>query len=68
MLLDSPEALAWDVVPLGLPVPGLQIKIVSDDDREVAPVMLARSSMLGRGLAVWLLAASGFDSRPIPDG
>jgi len=58
MLFDSPEMLAWDVVPLGLPVPGLQIRLLSDDDREVEPGEAGEIVVLGPGLA------AGYWQRP----
>jgi amino acid adenylation domain-containing protein len=37
LLLDSPEMLAWDVLPLGLPMPGMRIKLLDENEQEVAP-------------------------------
>ena len=51
LMLDSAEMLDWDVLPLGLPSPGVRIKIVSDEEREVAPGDVGEIVVLGRGLA-----------------
>ncbi|MFC2016059.1 AMP-binding protein [Chloroflexota bacterium] len=51
LLFDSPEMLDWDVLPLGLPVPGLKIELLGDDGREVEPGEVGEIIVLGRGLA-----------------
>ena len=51
LLLDSPEMLDWDVLPLGFPVRGVQIKLLSDDGREVLSGEVGEIVILGRGLA-----------------
>lgn len=69
LILDPAEPVAWDVLPLDLPVPGLQIKIVSDDDREVEDGEVGEIAILGPGLAAgyWRrpeLTASQFRTVP----
>jgi amino acid adenylation domain-containing protein len=36
LLLDSPQMLAWDVLPLGLPMPGMRVTLLDEDEQEVA--------------------------------
>jgi acyl-coenzyme A synthetase/AMP-(fatty) acid ligase len=50
-ILDPEEPVAWDVLPLGLPAPGLQIKLVGDDDQEVEAGEVGEITVLGPGLA-----------------
>jgi acyl-CoA synthetase (AMP-forming)/AMP-acid ligase II/acyl carrier protein len=51
-LLDTPEMLDRDVLPLGFPVPGIRIKLVSEDGQEVAQGKVGEIVALGHGLAV----------------
>jgi acyl-CoA synthetase (AMP-forming)/AMP-acid ligase II/acyl carrier protein len=51
LLLDSPEMLQWDVLPLGLPVPGVGIHLLSEDDREVGPGDVGEIVVVSPGLA-----------------
>jgi amino acid adenylation domain-containing protein len=51
LALDSPEMVAWDTLPLGLPVSGVQIWILSDDGREVEPGEVGEIVVSDRGLA-----------------
>ncbi len=50
-LIDTPEMIEWDVLPLGLPSPGLQIKLVSEEGQEVVAGDVGEIVILGRGLA-----------------
>ena len=51
LLLDSPEMLDMDVLPLGFPMPGLSVKLLADDGREVASGEVGEMAVLSPGLA-----------------
>jgi amino acid adenylation domain-containing protein len=50
-LLDSPEILDKDILPLGFPMPGLRVKLLSDDGQEVAAGEVGELAVIGPGLA-----------------
>jgi acyl-CoA synthetase (AMP-forming)/AMP-acid ligase II/acyl carrier protein len=51
LLLDSAEMVEWEIVPLGYPAPGLRIKLLSEEGREVAPGDVGEIVILDRALA-----------------
>jgi acyl-coenzyme A synthetase/AMP-(fatty) acid ligase/acyl carrier protein len=51
LLIDSPEMLQWEVMPVGFPMPGLHIKLLGDDGQEVEPGNAGEIVILDRTLA-----------------
>jgi amino acid adenylation domain-containing protein len=51
LLVDSPQMSDWDVLPLGRPASGLQIRLLADDGREVEPGQVGEIVAAGDGLA-----------------
>ena len=58
LLLDSPKMLDQEVLPLGFPMPGLRIKLVSDVGQEVPQGQIGEIVAMSPGLA------GGYWNRP----